>query len=156
MAGVSLAFTIALGTRLALGEPSELTMRAALAYGVFGLVGFLAQMVAGMQVRLLPLLAWYSAAHRAASPDAIPPMSLMSAQPFAGAAWLFWLWGVPAVATGFAFNAIALLAAGAVALEAAVLIGAIQAGRLACFAFAGAGHLVPQSTRHSPIGISGR
>jgi hypothetical protein len=144
MAFVSLAITIVLGTMLALGEPSELTMQAALAYGVFGLVGFLAQMVSGMQIRLLPLLAWYSAAHRASSPAAIPPMSLLSAQPFAAAAWLLWLWGVPAVATGFALNAIPLLAAGAVALEAAVLIGALQAGRLAWCAFAGAGEVPPK------------
>ena len=30
-----------------------------MAYGVFGLVGFLAQMVVGMEGRLLPIFAWY-------------------------------------------------------------------------------------------------
>jgi mono/diheme cytochrome c family protein len=134
---LSLAIAIVLGSLLAFANPSEWTLRAALAYGVFGLVGFLAQMVAGMQLRLLPLLAWYSAAHRAASPGDIPSMSRLSAHPLVGAGWLLWLWGVPALATGFALNAIPLLAAGAAALEAAVLLGAMQAGRLAAYAFPG-------------------
>ena len=30
-----------------------------MAYGVFGLVGFLAQIVVGMEGRLLPIFAWY-------------------------------------------------------------------------------------------------
>jgi hypothetical protein len=137
MAFLSLAIAIALGLILALGNPSEWTLRVALAYGVFGLVGFLAQMVAGMQLRLLPLLAWYSVAHRAASPEDIPPMSRLSAHPLVGVGWLLWLWGVPALATGFALNAIPLLTAGAAALEVAVLIGAVQAGRLAAYAFPG-------------------
>jgi hypothetical protein len=131
LAFISLAMAMVLGLTLALAAPSEWTMRAALAYGVFGLVGFLGQMVAGMQVRLLPLLAWFSSAHRAASPAAIPPMSRLSAHPLDGIAWLLWLWGVPALATGFALNGIPLLTAGAVALEAAVLIGAVRAVRLA-------------------------
>ena len=137
----SLAVAAALGMVLALSEPSDLTMRMALAYGVFGLVGFLAQMVAGMQLRLLPLLAWYSAAHRAAAPESLPSMSVLSATPLAGAAWLLWLWGVPALATGFFAGVIPLLAGGALALEAAVAIGAIQAIRLACHAFGRAGRL---------------
>jgi hypothetical protein len=130
-----LAAAIAIGLALAIREPSDLTMRAALAYGVFGLVGFLAQMVAGMQVRLLPLLAWYTAAHRAPSPDAMPSIAALSPAPLACAAWILWMWGVPALATGFFFNAVPLLTAGALALEAAVLAGAIQALRLAGYAF---------------------
>jgi hypothetical protein len=131
----SLAIAVALGATLALREPSELTMRAALAYGVFGLVGFLAQMVAGMQIRLLPLLAWYTAAHGAATPEAMPSMAVMSAQPLTSTAWVLWLWGVPALAAGFFFNAIPLLTAGAVALAVAAIIGAVQAVRLAAYGF---------------------
>jgi hypothetical protein len=135
----SLGVALALGTLLALAQPSAMTVQVALAYGVFGLVGFLAQMVAGMQIRLLPMLAWFSAAHRAATPEEIPSMAVMSAAPLAGVAWLSWLWGVPAVATGFFFNAIPLLTAGALVLEAAVLIGAMQAARLAVHAFSNGG-----------------
>jgi hypothetical protein len=132
--GAAFAFlllTLALGTALAIAEPSDITMRAALVYGVFGLIGFLSQIVAGMQLRLLPWLAWYTAAHRADSPEDMPPMARLASAPLAGAAWVLWLWGVPALAAGFFFNAIPLLTAGAVALEAAALIGAARALRLA-------------------------
>jgi hypothetical protein len=137
LAFASLALTVALGVILVLASPSDVTMRAAIAYGVFGLVGFLAQMVTGVQIRLLPLLAWYTAAHRAPTPDALPSMKAMSAQPLAGLSWLLWLWSVPALATGFFVNGIPLVTAGAAGLTAAAIVGAIQAGRLALYAFAG-------------------
>jgi hypothetical protein len=35
------------------------TLRITMAYGVFGLVGFLAQVIVGMAGRLLPIFAWY-------------------------------------------------------------------------------------------------
>jgi hypothetical protein len=139
---VFLAIAFAIGTILAIAQPSGVTMRAALAYGVFGLIGFLAQMVAGMQIRLLPLLAWFTAARRVSTPDLIPSMTVMSRYRLAGPAWILWLWGVPAVAAGFFFNAIPLLAAGALALEIAVLAGAGQAVRLATYAF-GVGRPLP-------------
>jgi hypothetical protein len=132
----SLAVTVAIGLVLALASPSDVTMRAAIAYGVCGLVGFLAQMVAGVQIRLLPLLAWYTAAQRATSPDAIPSMKAMSAQPLTGLAWALWLWSVPALATGFFVNGFPLVTAGAAGLAAAASIGALQAGRMARYAFA--------------------
>lgn len=133
----SLGVAVVLGVTLALVQTSEITLRAALAYGVFGLVGFLAQMVAGVQIRLLPLLGWYTYAHTATDMNTVPsPQSLMVPR-LAATSWLLWLWGVPAVAVGFAVGAIPLLTAGAVALEAAVLMGAVQAGVAARRAFAG-------------------
>jgi hypothetical protein len=42
---------------------------------------------------------------------------------------------VPALAVGFALDAIPLLTAGAIVLEAAVVLGSIQAVRAARFAF---------------------
>jgi hypothetical protein len=131
----SLAIAAALGLVIALADTSETTLRLALAYGVFGLVGFLAQVIAGMQLRLLPLLAWFSAAHRTADLRALGSPHAATSPRLAAASWVLWLWGVPAVATGFYFTAIPLLTAGALALEAAVLIGAIQALRAARYAF---------------------
>jgi len=48
-----------LGVWLTIVAPSLAAQRIAMAYGVFGLVGFLAQMVVGMEGRLLPIFAWY-------------------------------------------------------------------------------------------------
>ena len=55
----SLAIASALGLWLTIAEPSPAMLRVAMAYGVFGLVGFLAQIVVGMEGRLLPVFAWY-------------------------------------------------------------------------------------------------
>jgi hypothetical protein len=127
----SLAVAAVLGLVLALSETSALTLRLALAYGVFGLVGFLAQMIAGVQLRLLPLLGWFSAAQASSDLSALGSPHGATSPRLASIAWLLWLWGVPAVAVGFAMNAVPLLAGGALALEAAVLIGALQALRAA-------------------------
>ena len=113
----SLAIAAVIGVVLAMSDMSELTLRLALAYGVFGLVGFLAQIIVGVQLRLLPVTS-----------------TALSAWSF-----LLWLWGVPALALGLALDGIPLLTFGALALEAGVVIGAIQAVRAARFAFSGAG-----------------
>jgi hypothetical protein len=56
-----LALALLLGLALAFTPPAEWKLRAALVYGVFGLVGFLSQMVVGVSRRLLPLFAWLRA-----------------------------------------------------------------------------------------------
>jgi hypothetical protein len=131
----SLAITAVLGIVLTLSETSEVTLRLALAYGVFGFVGFLAQMIAGVQLRLLPMLGWFTAARSTRHPSTLGSPHGTTSPRLASVAWLLWLWGVPAVAVGFAMNAIPLLTGGALALEAAVLIGAVQALRAARYAF---------------------
>jgi hypothetical protein len=125
-AGVSLACSVAIGVYLLFADTTEWTLRAALAYGVFGLVGFLSQMVVAMQVRLIPLFTWYRA--YAQSDFQVPPPSpftmrdrLLQTVVFTG-----WVFAVPALAAGFFFNAVPLLAAGAWTLFAAVLIGAFD------------------------------
>jgi hypothetical protein len=49
------------GLYLLFAQRTDVSLRLAIAYGVFGLVGFLAQMVVGMQAKLVPMLAWYRA-----------------------------------------------------------------------------------------------
>ena len=60
-AGTSLVVACSIGLYLLFASPSDTSLRVAIAYGVVGLVGFLGQMVVGMQARLVPLLAWYRA-----------------------------------------------------------------------------------------------
>jgi len=52
-AGASLLLAIVLGPTLVLSVPSDRTLHAALAYGVFGLVGFLVQAILGFDAHIV-------------------------------------------------------------------------------------------------------
>lgn len=58
MALLSLVLAMALGGLLLVLEPGPLEIRVAAAYGVLGLIGFLAQLIVGVGGRLLPMNAW--------------------------------------------------------------------------------------------------
>jgi hypothetical protein len=129
LAMASLACAVVLGLALAFLPMTDWTLRAALAYGVFGLVGFLSQMVVAMQTRLLPLFAWHAAAAR--TPTALwgsltPPYAMATGvwRVVQHAVWLLWAVGVPMLAAGFAMDHVPLLVAAAAALGAATMGGA--------------------------------
>lgn len=118
-----LGLAMATGIVLLVVEPTEWTLRAALAYGVFGLVGFLGQMIVGIEMRLLPLLAWY---WEFAGTDFQGPTVSPHAKPdrwLQGLTFYLWLGGVPAVAGGLLLDATTMLAVGACAL----LLGTVSA-----------------------------
>jgi hypothetical protein len=101
-----------------------MSLRLAIAYGVFGLVGFLAQMVVGMQARLVPLFVWYLAlADSGFKGPVVPPyaMPIRSLQHVTVTVWAF---AIPSIAVGFALNAILLLSTGAWTLLAGVVLSA--------------------------------
>jgi hypothetical protein len=58
-AATSLIVASVLGMVLLLRPSSPATLRAAGAYGIVGLVGFLAQMVIAMEARLVPMVTWF-------------------------------------------------------------------------------------------------
>lgn len=91
-------------------------------YGTAGLLGFLGQMVAGMQGRLVPWYAWYRAFTATGEPPKIAANALPSAA-FARSIFLCWTAGVPLLAVGLAWQIEAAVAAGAAALAAGVLVG---------------------------------
>ena len=124
-AGVSLLAAVAIGLTLLLAPSSSWTLRAAAAYGVFGLVGFLAQMVVAMEARLVPLFAWYWARAKneqvaPASPFTMRDRTLQTVV-FAG-----WTVGVPALAAGLFLESAPLVAVGAWSLLAAVAVGTLD------------------------------
>ena len=97
-----LLFASGLGLYLAAAEASGTTVALASAYGVAGLVGFLSQIVVGLEGRILPLFAWlWGFADRAY--DEMPP-SLHAAPVHPLQALVFFLWtaGVPALGYGLA------------------------------------------------------
>ena len=121
-----LGISAALGLWLAVAPPSDWMLRVALAYGVFGLVGFFAQMVLGMESRILPMFAWYWAF--AETSFRVPALSphRMSVRTFEQAAFYLWLAGVPMLAAGFFFDAVPFLAAGAWSLLAGTVLRSVN------------------------------
>ena len=123
----SLAIACGLGVWLSLAPPSAAMLRVATAYGVFGLVGFLSQMVVAMKGRLLPLLAWYWAFAKGGGRSPVPSPHAMAWRDGQLAVFGLWLFGVPALAGGLAFDAIPFVRAAAWSLLAATLLDTAQA-----------------------------
>lgn len=93
------------GVLLTLTPMTEATLRAAMLYGVFGLIGFLVQVIVGFEIHILPT----------------PNERLRSV------IYCAWLCGMPALAAGLFLTAPAVLAAGAWALFGAVVLASVDA-----------------------------
>jgi hypothetical protein len=123
-AGAWLLCACVCGIGLTFAPMTEMTLRTALLYGVFGLVGFLAQIIAGFELHILPTAAAYWAIQRSGgtpSGQASAPNGLRRS-----AVYCAWLAGVPGLGAGLFFNAPMVLAAGAGLLFGAVLVSAID------------------------------
>lgn len=124
-AGAWLMGACVCGVVLAASPMTEMTLRAALVYGVFGLVGFLAQIVVGFELHLLPTVAAYWALQRSGGVAIGSRPATNELQ--RSAVYCGWLAGVPALGAGLFFNTPMVLAAGAWLLFAAVVLAAIDA-----------------------------
>jgi len=138
----SLGIASALGVWLTIAEPSSATLRMAMAYGVFGLVGFLAQMVVGMEGRLLPIFAWYWAYANTGYKGPVPSQHEMPWRHGQEVVFVLWLFGVPALAGGLAFDAVPFVRAAAWCLVAGTLLDAVNVARILRHAF-----VAPQAPR---------
>jgi hypothetical protein len=125
-AAVSLVGATTIGLVLVVVPASPASLHAAAAYGVLGLVGFLAQMVVAMQGRLLPMAAWLWAYGR--SGFKVPPPSPHAMRDRALQAIVFAAWtvGVPSLALGMALESAALVGVGAWSLFAGVAIAFVD------------------------------
>lgn len=117
-----LLIAIASGLVLSVGAPDERRLQLMWLYGGAGLLGFLAQMVAGMQGRLVPLYAWYRAYAATGAPPSRAAHDLVSAS-FARLICLSWAAGVPALAFGFCQTDHRAIRIGALFLLAGVALG---------------------------------
>jgi hypothetical protein len=120
-----------LGLTLSLPIEHRWTLALGWTYGTLGLIGFLAQIVIGMQGRLLPLHAWY----RSYEADGVQP-GARSAHTLASprlAKWTFatWMVGVPILACGLSLEMRPAIIAGAATLLIGVILNAAQGIRVA-------------------------
>jgi hypothetical protein len=125
---VYLGLTAAAGLVLVLGPAADWSLRLSMAYGVFALVGFLSQIVVGVESRLLPMVAWLWSHADGEFRSAPPPMHGLASRPLAVAVLVLWTSGVPLLAGGLALDRSALLGAGAAGLCLAVVLNALGAG----------------------------
>ena len=95
-------------------------------YGTLGLVGFLSQVVIGIQGRLLPLHGWYRAFQAAGLVQPARSAHSLGSPALAAAVFATWTAGVPALAIGFAGSTAWLVSAGSGLLLAGVVLNAAR------------------------------
>ena len=117
-----LVIAAVLGLWLTIGAPAAVTW----AYGIAGLLGFVGQMVVGIQGRLLPLLAWYRAMERLdGAPPAVSAHRLIEPR-LALTILVLWTAGLPLLTAGLVGEWPALIASGAALLLSATGANAWQ------------------------------
>jgi hypothetical protein len=114
------------GLALTLPLPSNWAIPLGWIYGTAGLVGFLAQIVVGIQGRLLPLYGWYRMmeSHHMQTPDR--SAHTLASHSLAKGILITWTIGVPLLALGLTLARPALLATGCAVLLSGVALNAIQ------------------------------
>jgi hypothetical protein len=110
-----------LGLYLAAAGPSERTVALASVYGVLGLVGFLSQIVVGVEARLLPLFAWLWGFADRGHAELPPSLHTAAVRPLQALTFALWTAGIPLLAFGLGSDRLAALSRGAAVLLAAVL-----------------------------------
>jgi hypothetical protein len=131
----SLGIASVLGVWLTIAEASSATLRIAMAYGVFGLVGFLAQMVVSMKGDCCRSLRGIG---RTPTPDTRGPVPSQYEMPWRHGqelVFVVWLFGVPALAAGLAFDAVPFVSAAAWCLFIATLVDTMNVIRILRYAF---------------------
>ena len=118
-----LVIAMALGLTLALSSFTGNRMAVAWVYGAAGLLGFLAQIIAGMHGRLVPYYAWYRAMARGQGRPPSISVHLLISSAHARVIFLAWLGGIPLLAAGLAANSPAAVRVGALLLLAGVAAG---------------------------------
>jgi hypothetical protein len=119
----------AIGLGLAVLEPSDATLRLSFAYGVCGLLGFLAQLVVGIESRLIPLASWLQGFAARGYRDLPPSQHTAVPRTAAASAVVLWTLGVPALGAGLALDRPRWTTAGAAALALAVLVIGVSQAR---------------------------
>jgi hypothetical protein len=127
---VWLLIAAGLGLFLSLSGSSVRLLTWGWLYGTAGLIGFLAQVIAGMQGRLLPMHAWYGAFEAGGFKPPSRSAHTLASPVLARAIFVAWTIGVPALAFGLARATPPVTAAASAVLFAGVVLGAVQSVRM--------------------------
>jgi hypothetical protein len=132
---VYLGLAVLLGLGLILAPDLEWKLRAAAAYGVVGLLGFLGQMVVGMSARLWPMFAWTHSF--VGSGYSVPPPTphVMPNRRLQAVNFLLWTVCVPLLAAGMYFPDMTLVRFSSWGLVAAVVAESTNSVLILRYAF---------------------
>lgn len=134
-AGVCLVAAACLGLVLLFAPPSEWRLQVAVVYGLVGLVGFLAQMILGMEMRILPMYASYwTHANVDYAGDVVPPQE-MGSQRLRATVFTLWTAGLAILAIGFYTTNVRLIGTGAWCLLGAAATATLHTARVVSHAF---------------------
>jgi hypothetical protein len=129
-----LLLSLALGLVLALTPVSDYTTGPAAVYGVLGLIGFFAQMVAGVEIFLLPLFSAVLSIARGKAGD-LPSPHTMAHRGMLAAAFFLWAAAIPALAAGMGLQSAPLAGIGGACLLGAAALGALNSALILRHAF---------------------
>jgi hypothetical protein len=115
------------GLLLTLPVPPAWTIALGWIYGTAGLLGFLAQIVVGIQGRLLPLYGWYRMMERENMRPVPRSAHSLASHGLSKAILMTWTLGVPLLISGLAAGINPLIAIGSALLLAGVALNAAQA-----------------------------
>jgi len=136
---IYLAVSLGLGVFLAFAPSSPLTYRLAPIYGVCGLLGFLGQLVIGIEARVLPMFAAYFANRNACSAGPVVLPHQMVSRPLQWVTLLAWSAGLPILAAGLSLASASLVRSGSALLLAGTLAMSLNATFIFRYLFARTG-----------------
>jgi hypothetical protein len=113
-------------------------------YGVFGLLGFLGQIILGMGMRLLPAFSWMSAFTASGFGTTHPTPHEMPSRGLQYAILVLWTLGVPLLAFGLARNGLPWVTVGAWTLTGAAILATANTVRVLRYAYSGGARAQPE------------
>ena len=111
-----------IGLAMVLMPTTTWTARLAMLYGVVALIGFLLQIVIGMEHHILPRFHWHTRFKASGFADLPPSPHTMGSQSIRAVVFGFWTVGVPVFATGMAVEQVTVVGVGSWAMLAAVAL----------------------------------
>jgi hypothetical protein len=131
LAFVWLLIAAASGLSLTLPLPAVWVVGISWIYGTAGLIGFLAQIVVGIQGRLLPLYGWYRMMEAGNMQPPARSAHTLASHRLSRAILIAWTLGVPLLTVGLAAGLDGILVLSSAVLLAAVALNGLQALKIA-------------------------
>ena len=126
---VYLLVTSVIGIMLVFMPATTWTARLAMLYGIVALVGFLSQVVIGLEHRILPLFQWQTRFKASGFADQPPSPHTMGSQSLRAAVFGLWTVGVPVFAMGMALEYVTVVGVGGWAILAAITLHTVNTVR---------------------------